>query len=252
LLPFSLYNSIVSTCPVDTLKSGRNIPPACQTLVDKLWNGLGAYYAYNLYDECYVHDLGVKQRFTPSASRTWWSSASPNLGGAENDYPCPGSALDLWINRTDVRVALGVDPDSDFFSGDNGVGFNYTLTEPNLLPFYAQVVRDGNLRVLVYNGDTDPSINSFVTQDKYSDYFDSLGIPLTEEWRAWTLDNKTQMGGYVFRYAKNFHFLSIRGSGHMVPEFKPAASLLFLKFFLNGTEYPTYNPPPSAPYSVEL
>jgi len=60
------------------------------------------------------------------------------------------------------------------------------------------------------------------------------------------------MGGYVFRYAKNFHFLSIRGSGHMVPEFKPAASLLFLKFFLNGTEYPTYNPPPSAPYSVEL
>jgi hypothetical protein len=33
----------------------------------------------------------------------------------------------------------------------------------------------------------------------------------------------------------------------MVPEFKPAASLVFLKYFLNGTEYPTYNPPPSAP-----
>lgn len=47
-----------------------------------------------------------------------------------------------------------------------------SLTEPDLLPFYAQVITEGKLRVLVYNGDTDPGINSFITQDKYTEYFD--------------------------------------------------------------------------------
>lgn len=30
------------------------------------------------------------------------------------------------------------------------------------------------------------------------------------------LSNKAAMGGYVLRYESNFHFLTIRGSGHMV------------------------------------
>lgn len=63
-----------------------------------------------------MHNLGEP--------RSWWSG-HPRLGAAENDYPCPGNALAMWINRTDVRLALGVDPNSYYFSGDNGVGFNY-------------------------------------------------------------------------------------------------------------------------------
>ena len=41
------------------------------------------------------------------------------------------------------------------------------MSEPNLLPFYKEAVLTTKLRVMVYNGDTDPGINSFVTQDKY-------------------------------------------------------------------------------------
>lgn len=57
-----------------------------------------------------------------------------------------------------------VQPDNKFNSADNGIGMNYTLTEPNLLPFYEHVRSATKLRVLVYNGDTDPGINSMVTQ----------------------------------------------------------------------------------------
>ena len=32
--------------------------------------------------------------------------------------------------------------------------------------------------------------------------------------------------GYVTRYAHNFDFLTIRGSGHMVPQYKPEAKRL--------------------------
>ena len=107
----------------------------------------------------------------------------PGLEG----YYCPGPALPIWINRTDVRKvmagmrcasscpahltriafctqALNVDPSSNFFSGDNGVGFNYTLTERSVFRVFEAAIAKG-LKVLVYNGDTDPGVNMEAIQD---------------------------------------------------------------------------------------
>lgn len=42
------------------------------------------------------------------------------------------------------------------------------------------------------------------------------------------------MGGYVTRYKGDFDFLTIRGSGHMVPEYKPKETTVFLKNWLNN------------------
>ena len=53
---------------------------------------------------------------------------------------------------------------SSFFDGDNGAGMVYKSTEPDLRPFYQHVANSTALRVIVYNGDTDPAINSFVAQ----------------------------------------------------------------------------------------
>ena len=56
------------------------------------------------------------------------------------------------------------------------------------------------------------------------------------------------MGGYVTRYEKErFDFLTIRGSGHMVPQFKPAAALELLRAFLADEDYKTYNASCAAP-----
>ena len=54
----------------------------------------------------------------------------------------------------------------------------------------------------------------------------ALGFKPTQTWRPWTLDSCLRVGGYVTRYEKDrFDFLTIRGSGHMVPQFKPAQAL---------------------------
>ena len=90
---------------------------------------------------------------------------------------------------------------------------------------------------MVYNGDTDPGINSFVAQNWTS----SLGLKELEEWRPWTLDNKEYMGGYVTRYEGNFDYLTIRGSGHMVPEFKPKVTLAFLTKWINNEAWDTWD-----------
>ena len=64
------------------------------------------------------------------------------------------------ILRQAVKRALHVARDAYFFSGDNGAGFEYNLTEPSVVPWYRQVVEEGRLRVLIYNGDADPGLNS--------------------------------------------------------------------------------------------
>ena len=91
-----------------------------------------------------------------------------------------------------------------------------TLTEPNVLPIYEHARSATDLRVLVYNGDTDPGINSMVTQHKYFEFFDSINVTEKEAWRPWTTDGRQRMGGYVVTYPGKFEYLTIRGSGHMV------------------------------------
>jgi serine carboxypeptidase-like clade I len=149
-----------------------------------------------------------------------------------------------WLNRADVRAALNIQSDNRFNSADNGVGMNYTLTEPNVLPIYEHARQKDGLRVLVYNGDTDPGINSMVTQRKYVDYFDSINVTETEAWRPWTTDGKQRMGGYVISYPGDFHYLTIRGSGHMVPEYKPDVTLAFIAAFVGGKPFQPYVKPP--------
>ena len=130
-----------------------------------------------------------------------------------------------------------------FFQSDNGVGFTYTHGETDLISWYKELIAENKLRIVVYNGDTDPCINSLQAQN----WTANLGIPEVEEWRPWTLDGCQRMGGYVTRYAHGFDYLTIRGSGHMVPQFKAAASLEFLTRVLRGDEYRRYDPACTAP-----
>ena len=227
-------------------------------------------WMYNLYDDCTyendlltsaltphaIRDMDTRWQWTKQADRTYWGPARARdfsylgeggrghaLGGALNDYPCGGPhAMFAWVNTTQARDALHVARDALFFSGDNGVGFNYRCSEcasGGLVPFFQHVVANTSLRVLVYNGDTDPCINSFEAQNWTS----NIGLRETEAWRAWTLDGKQRMGGYVTEYEGDFSYLTIRGSGHMVPEFKPAAAEEMIKRWLKKERMQPYVQP---------
>ena len=43
-----------------------------------------------------------------------------------------------------------------------------------------------------------------------------------------------QLGGHVVEYAHNLSFATVHGSGHMVPQFRPRASLHMLSKLLGG------------------
>ena len=225
------YRTIKKECPEAALRSGVGMSAACNASVAQMHANLGGMFGYSLYDDC-IYDEGFRRQRQRrllfgggSADADAAAAHSYPTRGGLNDYACPSNAMPMWLNRQDVRAALNIQPDNRFNSADNGVGMNYTLTEPTVLPIYDRARAEAGLRVLVYNGDTDPGINSMVTQDKYFAHFDSLGVEATEEWRPWTTDGKQRMGGYVVTYPGDFHYLTIRGSGHMVPESRsPSAS----------------------------
>ena len=76
-----------------------------------------------------------------------------------------GDRLRAFTAQPAVKRALHVPDDAFFFQCDNGEGFNYHGNTKALMPFYRHVIENTSLRVLVYNGDTDPGLNSFYAQN---------------------------------------------------------------------------------------
>lgn len=225
-IPWSAFQDLVSVCEKNT----SLITPECQAKIQSVQNQVGGWFEYSLYDDCtYRNGILLKHNLDLFVE-----------SGALNDYPCgQGPVMDAYMTLTAVQEAFHIPSGASFFSVDNAEDFNYTPTEPDLTGFYHGVAtgKYGNdIRVLVYNGDTDPAITSFVAQDWTS----ALGLKTKQEWRPWTVDGCRRMGGYVQRYEGSFDFLTIRGAGHMVPTYKPDASFAFLSAWIQNEDYPHF------------
>jgi len=243
------YDAIIDTCTMAKLKypGADGLSDQCNDLLATMADEIGGYYDYALYDDCTYQNGLLK---SPYLAHLQWRLGD---GGALNDYTCgSGEAMEYYVTVPEVRDALHVSQDSNFFSGDNGVGFNYTLTEKNLIPFYHDVAvgkyADKNIRVMVYNGDTDPGINSFVAQN----WTTHVGLEETSSWRPWTLDSCLRMGGYVTSYEGDFSFATIRGAGHMVPTYKPEAMYELFSSWLGNEELKKYDSKCVTPEGAEL
>jgi len=248
-----LYNRIKTACRqfefkfrmdfIQSMDLGNSLDgnEECLTQLAKVDAEVGAYFPYNLYDDCWDG--------TDEDS----SSQTPRL----RSYACGGQkALSIWVGSDVVREALHVNLDSNFVSGDNGAGLNYSISERNLMPFYRHVAGETPLRVLIYNGDTDPGLNSFVGESWTS----SLGLNVKRSWRPYTLDGKKLVVGYItqymgkFRYIEfilnfrfigfkilgNLDYMTIRGSGHMVPQYKPQVAAMFISRWLKNEALPEF------------
>ena len=93
---------------------------------------------------------------------------------------------------------------------------------------------DEDLYIMVYNGDVDPGINVLGSQWFVND----LGLDKVEGygWREWYIDdavNGKQIGGWTENFER-ISFVSVRGAGHMVPQFKPVPALKMFNYFIQN------------------
>jgi carboxypeptidase C (cathepsin A) len=112
---------------------------------------------------------------------------------------------------------------------------NYTRNKAyEAAPIYAELQR--HYRILVYHGDTDILGNYIQGEAAMAQVAMSANLTVKEDWVPWVMQDSEgeQTAGFLTTYSteRDFHFITIKGAGHMAPQWKPEASYAFFSRFM--------------------
>uniref|UniRef100_A0A673J2S6 Carboxypeptidase n=1 Tax=Sinocyclocheilus rhinocerous TaxID=307959 RepID=A0A673J2S6_9TELE len=208
LLGTSLWNDLQTFCCKDGVCNFYdNQDVNCSTSVTIVYNsGLNIY---NLYAPCAG---GVQQRKLRGVVSLFKSSRL--------DPPCTNSTPStLYLNNPQVKSALHISPNAlDWVICSAEVNLNYNRLFKDVKKQYLKLLGALKYRVLVYNGDVDMACNF-----------------LGDEWFVESLQQE-QIGGFVKEFT-HIAFLTVKGSGHMVPTDKPIAAFTMFSRFITKQPY---------------
>eukprot|EP00037_Helgoeca_nana_P001857 m.29993 g.29993 ORF g.29993 m.29993 type:complete len:490 (+) comp12178_c0_seq1:7913-9382(+) len=238
----ALFNKSLHTAIVSACGDYKNIGDDCSSLMSLMHDVLGEINVYNIYGPCVMSmdENGKKVSTThrapvTGARKTLWDKSQ--LGGP--DGCIDAGAATLYLDHPEVRKAIHVDVEGVgsrpwHICGINGGG--YSSDFGSLLPYYKSTLIP-KIRVLIFNGDVDCCVpykgNEWWTE--------SLGLPLVKPWRPWTVD--TQVAGYVTSYSQDFTFLTVKGAGHMVPQFRPKQAFSMFERMVTDQPFDCENTP---------
>lgn len=84
--------------------------------------------------------------------------------------------------------------------------------------------------MLFFSGDTDGAIPTVGSRK----WVQKLGWKIEEEWRPW-YDIENQVAGYIEHRAGNFTFATVKGVGHMAPQWARQPMQHLIYNWMNGT-----------------
>ncbi|XP_006652175.2 serine carboxypeptidase 1-like [Oryza brachyantha] len=236
-----------------------NVSELCQQKIDKVDWELKDLNKYNILAPCYHHpeiqELEFKNSSLPSsfrklgeterrfpvrkrmAGRSWPLRAAitdgrmtmwPELGG--RSLPCTSDELaNAWLDDEDVRAAIHAEPKSLIGSWELYTArIDYYHDSGSSMVKYHKKFTAMGYRVLIYSGDHDLCIPYVGTEA----WIRSMGYRVIDSWRPWYFGE--QVAGYTEGYEHNLTFLTIKGAGHTVPEYKPKETLEFYTRWLSG------------------
>jgi serine carboxypeptidase-like clade 1 len=205
-----LHSKIEAVC-----KDFMNPTPTCNRLIADMYAAIGNVNIYDIYLPCY-NPFPMSQ-----------SIAARARAGYRSEVPCIDSSVaENYLNRADVRTALHAEPVSKIgawaICSDK---INYTSVYSSVIPFYPTLM--DNIRILIYSGDVDGAVPFVGTQK----WVDSLKRHVVSKWQPWSVGR--QVAGYVTIYDK-ITFLTVKGAGHMVPQWKPAQAFRMFQNMMEG------------------
>ncbi|VDL81322.1 unnamed protein product [Nippostrongylus brasiliensis] len=119
---------------------------------------------------------------------------------------------------------------------DSTVENSYTITHYEMSSEIEQIASAG-VRILIYNGDVD-TVCSHVMNRQFLSNLNRTIIGkerVNEPWHY--LGENPTVGGFQLRYEGGIDFLTVRGSGHFVPEDKPREALQMIYNFVSNRDY---------------
>lgn len=209
------------------------VTSACKTSLRKMDNQAGRFNIYNIYDVC-ANDqqsplLSQVRKITRNMTTVLnkpSDSYHPNPQfGQLNDYRCGAStAMDAYLENSDVIRALHV---------KSGTGrMHYSANCGDLRTLYRTIF--SKHRIIIYSGDADACVPHYGSER----WTREMGFKVKTDWHPWKSDSTEKKGDVVAGYAITYDeltYVTIKGAGHMVPQFKPAFALtMFTKFLQNS------------------
>ncbi|XP_043722030.1 serine carboxypeptidase 1-like [Telopea speciosissima] len=240
----SYWNPVSSTCIAQISN------------IDKVLNGL---YIYDILQPCYhspeasksenstfqlppsFRQLGETERPLPVRKRMFGRAwpfkvavrdgivpSWPQIHG--ESLPCTNDEFaNSWLNNEAVRRAIHAEQESVIGPWEVcSDKLSYKSDAGSMINYHKNLTSQG-YRALMFSGDHDMCVPFTGTEA----WTRSLGYEITDKWRQWYYDDY-QVGGYTQGYAHNLTFLTIKGAGHSVAEYKPKEALTFYSRWLDG------------------
>jgi len=187
---------------------------------------VGNVNIYDVYADC-VNSGATGENKVWRRPPTEFDLLLDNLGGPNECLD--GGAAQAWLDEAAVRTAIHAAPVSQIGNWELCTNkLIYTSDWGSLLPNYKNDLIP-YIRVLIFNGDAD----ACVPYNGNEWWTSTLGVPETTAWTQWSVNN--QVAGYVTKYQSGFEFVTVKGAGHMVPEYKPVQALEMITRFFNNT-----------------
>jgi len=150
----------------------------------------------------------------------------------------------VWLNKPAVQKALHIFDNITVWQPCNDlVGNNYNVSWDNASYWAYPILIKNNYKILVYSGDTDGAVPTVGTIRWIKQLRTDLGLKTTKSWSPWTM-NTTTVGNYSSSQLKGFYevyqgltFVSVKGVGHLVPEWAGNEALHIFQYYLTNKTY---------------
>ncbi|XP_013784600.1 lysosomal protective protein-like [Limulus polyphemus] len=181
---------------------------------------------YNLYEDC-ISSSDVKYSRSSVDQNTILKLLRRKPSYSTKSPPCVDSTnIEKWLNQPEVRSALHIPSFVQKWTiCSNAVEAGYKNIYDTMKPQVLQLIKSGQVKGLVYNGDVDMACNFL--GDEW--FVDNLHLKIKGEFRNWKFGD--QIAGFVKEF-DNLTFVTIKGSGHMVPQDKPGPAFKMITNFL--------------------
>lgn len=245
----------------------RNQSSSCKNLLQKMNKAVGPHNFYNLDDFCAGKDLvslneweqmlqprpdGTLRRMdealhlSPSCAPGQTDlKAFPHCSESNNNAKASplgetqrwcgvDTAMMTWLDIPAVITALHMEKPKG--TEKNNLAYHRGGAD-DLRELYKRLAK--KYRLWIYNGQEDGCIPYISAEEETT----NLGFPVKNEWHPWfggeeaggsrvACGYATQFGGDAIDFA----FVTVKGAGHEVPTFKPAAALTLFTNFVNGID----------------
>ncbi|KAL5720761.1 sinapoylglucose--choline O-sinapoyltransferase [Ranunculus cassubicifolius] len=133
-----------------------------------------------------------------------------------------------WANDNQVQKALNIKQGTiKEWVRCSSSSLHYLQDVNSAISYHLNLSEKGRYRSLIYSGDHDMIITFMSTEE----WIRSLNYAIRDEWRPWLVDD--QVAGYTRTYTNNMTFTTVKGGGHIAPEYNPSECFAMVERWLS-------------------